>query len=156
MGITRGALYHQFGDKRGVFRSVIEEVFGEIAQVVEKEASQSTTPWDQLVQGSHAYLEVAQRDDRRRLIFVEAPAVLDGDTLTRLDRQYSCGLQEAIQAVVDTGELDPPDVEGFAMMINGALDQLAAWTAQSESSERLTKAKLMVERLLALHRTPSI
>ncbi len=38
------------------------------------------------------------------------------------------------------------------MMINGALDQLAAWTLQSESSERLATAKLLVQRLLTLHR----
>ncbi|MEO1211816.1 MAG: helix-turn-helix domain-containing protein, partial [Cyanobacteria bacterium J06638_20] len=30
LGITRGALYHQFKDKLGVFKAVITEAYGEI------------------------------------------------------------------------------------------------------------------------------
>ena len=156
LGITRGALYHQFGNKQGVFRAVLEEMFVEIVQHIEAQATKYETPWAQLVQGSHAFLDVAQREDIRRLVFIEAPAVLDAETLTKLDRQYGYGsLLEAVQTAVEAGELDIPDVEGFAMMLNGALEHLAAWTTQTRSSERLEIAKTLVEQLLTLHRKDS-
>ena len=153
LGITRGALYHQFGNKEGVFRAVVEEVFIEIAQYIEGQAQQGKTPWEQLVRGSQAYLDIAQREDIQRLLFTEAPAVLDIETLTIFERQYGYGLLlQAIQEVVDAGELEVPNVEGFAMMINGALDQLAFWTIQSDAENHVEIAKGMAERLLMLYR----
>ena len=51
LGITRGALYHQFGNKQGVFQAVIEEAFLEIAQYIATQAQMVDAPWAQLVQG---------------------------------------------------------------------------------------------------------
>lgn len=155
LGITRGALYHQFGSKQGVFHAVIEEVFIEIAQYVEAQATKGESPWEQLLQGSHAFLDIAQREDIRRLVFTEAPVILDTETLAEFDRQYGYGLLlDAVQAVVDAGELEVPDVEGFAVMVNGALDHLAAWTAKTDTSKRLKIAKVLAEQFLTLHRKP--
>lgn len=155
LGITRGALYHQFGSKQGVFRAVIEEAFQEIARYIETQAMQTEELWESLMRGSHAFLEIAHREDIRRLIFIEAPAVLDTDTLTQFDRQSGYGLLvQGIQAVVDAGELDVPDVEGFTMMVNGALEHLANWVALTGSSERLEMAKTLTTQLLTLYRKP--
>lgn len=157
LGITRGALYHQFGDKRGVFHAVIEEVFNEIARHIETQAETVESPWEQLLQGSHAFLDIVQREDIRRLVLVEAPAVLEAETLAAFDRQSGYGLLlGAVQAVVDAGELEVADVEGFATMINGALEHLAVWTAQMESPTRLETAKALINQVLTLHRKQSM
>ncbi|MEM9541620.1 MAG: TetR/AcrR family transcriptional regulator [Cyanobacteria bacterium P01_E01_bin.42] len=153
LGITRGALYHQFGNKQGVFRAVIEEAFQEIARYIETRAVQVEKPWERLIEGSHAFLDIAHREDIRRLIFIEAPAVLEPGILTQLDRQYGYGLLvQGIQAMVDAGELEVPDVEGFSMMINGALEHLANWIAQTDSPERVEMAKTLVTQLLTFYR----
>lgn len=153
LGITRGALYHQFKDKQAVFLAVIEQVFQEMAQHINTQAQTGATAWDSLVQGSLAYLEFVQADEIRRLVFIEAPAALGGETLTKLDRQYGFGLLlQSVQTLADGGEIETPNVEAFAMMINGALEQLAAWTAQTESSDRLETAKMLAKELLTLHR----
>lgn len=153
LGITRGALYHQFGDKQGVFRAVIEEVFAEMAEEIDEQAKTGKTAWKQLLRGCYAFLDIAQREEIRRLLFIEAPAVLDAATLSEFDRRYGYGLLlNAIQSVVEAGELEVLSIEGFAMMLNGALDQLAAWVAQTESVERVKAAKIMTKQLLTLHR----
>ncbi|NEO87628.1 MAG: TetR/AcrR family transcriptional regulator, partial [Spirulina sp. SIO3F2] len=104
LGITRGALYHQFGNKQGVFRAVIAEMFAEISQYVETQVQMVDQPWAQLVRGCQAFLEIAHREDIRRLVFVEAPAVLDVETLTQFDQQHGYGLLcQGVQAVVDAG-----------------------------------------------------
>ncbi|MEM7773336.1 MAG: hypothetical protein AAGA75_26565 [Cyanobacteria bacterium P01_E01_bin.6] len=57
----------------------------------------------------------------------------------------------AIQAVIDAGALNVPDVEGFTTMMNGALEHLSVWIAQTESPTRLKTAKALINRFLTLH-----
>ncbi|MEM6437715.1 MAG: TetR/AcrR family transcriptional regulator [Cyanobacteria bacterium P01_D01_bin.115] len=153
LGITRGALYHQFHNKLGVFRAVIVEAYGEITDSIHMQIQPFETNWEQLIIGCQAFLEVAQQEELRRLVFVEAPAVLAADDLTEID-QYGFGLLRAsIQLAVEEGQLNVLDAEGFAHLVNGSLDELAAWVAQSPNSDRLKTAQGLVERLLTLHRS---
>lgn len=152
LGITRGALYHQFKDKLGVFKAVITEAYGEITAYIQTRVQPLETNWQQLITGCQAFLEVAQQDEIRRLIFVEAPAVLAADDLVEID-QYGFGLlYQAIQIAVDEGELNTIDAEGFAHLVNGALNELAAWVAESDDSQRLQTATRLIETLLTQHR----
>ena len=152
LGITRGALYHQFQDKRGVFRAVIVEAYDEITTYIQTKIRPLGTNWEQLVVGCQAFLEVAQQEELRRLVFVEAPAVLAADDLVQMD-QYGFGLlQQAIQIAVDEGQLDAIDPEGFAHLVNGSLNELAAWVAQSDKPDRLKIAQSLVENLLTRHK----
>ena len=153
LGITRGALYHQFHNKLGVFRAVIVEAYGEITDSIREQIQPFDTNWEQLVIGCQAFLEVAQQEELRRLVFVEAPAVLAADDLTEID-QYGFGLLRAsIHLAVEEGQLNVLDAEGFAHLVNGSLDELAAWVAQSPDADRLKTAQGLVERLLTLHRS---
>ena len=153
LGITRGALYHQFHNKLGVFRAVMVEAYGEITDSIRLQIQPFDTNWEQLVIGCQAFLEVAQQEELRRLVFVEAPAVLAADDLTEMD-QYGFGLLRAsIQLAVEEGQLNELDAEGFAHLVNGSLNELAAWVAQSPDADRLKTAQGLVERLLILHRS---
>jgi AcrR family transcriptional regulator len=153
LGITRGALYHQFSDKLGVFRAVIAEAYGEIADYVRTKIQPIDDNWEQLVMGCQVFLEIAQQEDLRRLVFIEAPAVLAAETLVEFD-QYGFGLlQQAIQIAVNEGKLATIDAEGFAHLVNGSLNELAAWVAQSNDPQRLKTAQKLVETLLTRHQT---
>ena len=152
LGITRGALYHQFSNKLGVFKAVIVEAYGEITDYIQTKINPLDDNWQQLVIGCQAFLEVAQKDELRRLVFIEAPAVLAADDLVEID-QYGFGLlHESIQIAVDEGKLNTIDAEGFAHLVNGSLNELAAWVAQSDDPERLKTAQCLIATLLTRHR----
>lgn len=149
--ITRGALYHQFNDKLGVFRAVVAEAYDEMTNYISAKVQPLDDPWEQLVIGCQAFLEIAQQEELRRLVFIEAPAVLAADTLVEFD-QYGFGLlHEAIQIAVNEGKLNTINAEGFAHLVNGSLNELAAWVAQSNDPERLKTAQRLVETLLIRH-----
>lgn len=151
LGITRGALYHQFSDKSGVFKAVVAEAYAEMTNYIRVKVAPIEDPWEQLIMGCQAFLEIAQHEDLRRLVFIEAPAVLAADTLVDFD-QYGFGLlYESIQTVVNQGTLDTVDAEGFAHLLNGSLNELAAWVAQSNDPKRLKTAQNLVEALLTRH-----
>ena len=152
LGITRGALYHQFSDKLGVFKAVIVEAYDEITAYIQGQIHLLEGNWPQLIVGCQAFLEVAQQNELRRLVFIEAPAVLAADALVEID-QYGFGLlYDAIQIAVDEGELNTIDAEGFAHLVNGSLNELAAWVAKSDDPQRLKTAQCLVETLLTRHR----
>lgn len=151
LGITRGALYHQFSDKLGVFKAVIAEAYGEITDYIRTQIQPLDDNWEQLVVGCQAFLEIAQQEELRRLVFIEAPAVLAADTLAEFD-QYGFGLlHESIRIAVNEGKLNTIDAEGFAHLVNGSLNELAGWVAQSNDSKRLKTAQQLVETLLTRH-----
>ncbi len=151
LGITRGALYHQFKDKLGVFKAVIAEAYSEMTAHINNRVQLIEEPWQQLIIGCQAFLEVAQREDIRRLVFIEAPVVLAAETLVEFD-QYGFGLlYQSILEVTRQGKLSTIDAEGFAHLVNGALNELAAWVAQSNDPERLKTAQKLVENLLMQH-----
>jgi AcrR family transcriptional regulator len=142
LGITRGALYHQFGDKLGVFRAVVAAAYNEMTDHISAKALPYADPWEQLVAGCQAFLEVAQEEELRRLLFIEAPAVLAVDSFAEFDR-YGFGLlSQAIQRAVAAGKL-----------VNGALNELAGWVAQSNDPKRLKTAQELIEKLLTLHQS---
>jgi AcrR family transcriptional regulator len=153
LGITRGALYHQFNDKLGVFKAVIVEAYGEITDYIQTKIQPLDTNWQQLIVGCQAFLEVAHQEELRRLVFVEAPAVLAADDLAEIDQYGFALLRESIQIAVIEGELNTIDAEGFAHLVNGSLNDLAAWVAQSNDPNRLKIAQSLVATLLERHRS---
>ena len=47
-GVTRGALYHHFEDKRALFRAVVEQEAGAVAAAIEERSLQSGSAYDRL------------------------------------------------------------------------------------------------------------
>jgi AcrR family transcriptional regulator len=153
LGITRGALYHQFGDKLGVFKAVVAEAYNEITDYVHAKVQPLDDNWEQLVVGCQAFLEIAQREDLRRLVSIEAPAILAAETLVEFD-QYGFGLlHQSIQIAVAEGKLNTIDPECFAHLVNGALNELATWVAQSNDPQRLKTAQQSIKTLLTRHQS---
>ncbi|MBE9242895.1 hypothetical protein [Synechocystis salina] len=62
-------------------------------------------------------------------------------------------LQEWIHMVVADRELKVVDAEGFAHLVNGSLNELAAWVAQSEDPQRLKTGQQLIEALLIQHQS---
>ena len=56
-GITRGALYHHFEDKRALFRAVVTDEALAVASAIELETPDGLQPVEALLKGSVAYLD---------------------------------------------------------------------------------------------------
>ncbi len=151
LGITRGALYHQFSDKLGVFQAVVAEAYSEIIDYIKAKIEPLDDNWERLIIGCQAFLEISQREELRRLVLIEAPAVLPADTLAEFDQSAFGMLHEAIQIAVKEQKLNVIDAEGFAHLVNGSLNELVVWVAQSDNLERLKTAQRLVEMLLTRH-----
>ncbi len=70
--VTRGALYHHFGDKRDLLRAVVIEIQEELLDRVIAAAAAATSPWAMFVAGWLAVLDIADRPEAR-VLMVDAP-----------------------------------------------------------------------------------
>lgn len=140
-GLTRGALYHNFGDKRGLLAAVVAQLDGEMAQRAKEIASKAEEGWERFVAAGIAYIRMALDPEVQRIVLLDGPAFL-GDP-SSWPSQNTC-LEEtrcAVAEMISKGILKPVDVEAAARLLNGAALNAALWVAAAEDpDERLPKA----------------
>jgi AcrR family transcriptional regulator len=100
-GVTRGALYHHFPDKRAIFHAVVEAESTQVANAIEAAESPGMTALERLFSGAEAYIRAMQADGRTRLLLVDGPAVLGRDSVHQIESQngdanLKIGLEEAM------------------------------------------------------------
>src|SRR5262245_28491534 len=77
-GLTRGALYHHFPDKTELFAATFEQVEAEVATRMGEAiaAANQTDPIEVMRLGATFWLDACADPEIRRIVLVDAPAVL--------------------------------------------------------------------------------
>ena len=154
-GVTRGALYHHFGTKEGLFRAVVEELEAGLAEQVATAAAEGTDPVDELRRGCLAFLDACLEPAVRRIVLLEAPVVLGWDAWREIDARYGLALvRTGLAGALDQVGLDPGAVEPLAHLLLGALNEAALLVATAEDPVRAREevgvtVALVLDRLLA-------
>lgn len=65
-GLTRGALYHHFRDKKDLFVAVCEAVHAELSAAIDGAADGQADPADQLMAGALAWIDAVSTPARAR------------------------------------------------------------------------------------------
>ncbi|RMI32928.1 TetR/AcrR family transcriptional regulator [Nocardia stercoris] len=93
-GVTRGALHHHYGDKRGLFLEVLEQIEAEVT--AEIEAAVATVGPDDVLgamtAGLAAFLDICRRPEMVRIVLVDAPTVLGWQAWRELEARHGLGL----------------------------------------------------------------
>lgn len=149
-GVTRGALYHHFRDKRDLFRAVFEQVEQEVAEKVAVAALSETDPWRQQISAVHAFLDICLEPDVQQIVLVDAPSVLGLATWREIEAVYGLGLVRAgLQAVMDAGLIEEQPVEPLAHLVFGALTEAGLMIARADDVEAArAEVGASVERVL--------
>ncbi|AZO33673.1 TetR family transcriptional regulator [Mesorhizobium sp. M2A.F.Ca.ET.037.01.1.1] len=139
-GLTRGALYHHFGDKKGLLQAVIAEIDREMALRVNEVASRAPTRWQHFVDECTTYIEMALEPEIQRIMFRDGPAVLgdpaqwpNASACIASMTDHLTKLQEEGVVVTDV------DPETTSRLINGASSQAAQRIANSNDPEATSK-----------------
>jgi AcrR family transcriptional regulator len=134
-GLTRGALYHHFEDKRDLFRVVVDEMEGEIDEEIEAaERAQPGLP-EAVMAGYRAFIDAVLDPEMRRTFFLDGPSVL-GWEWREIDARHAVGkIEEGLEALIAQGFVEPQPVGPLARLINGTLLEAAFFVAASEDPE---------------------
>lgn len=131
-GMTRGAVYHHYKNKRALFLAVLKQVQTEVGQHVEKCAMTSDDVWEQLILGCIGFVEAATKESNRRILLVDSLNVVDWDDWCKMDSESSVQLLiEQLQIVKEYGILIDLDIVLIAHLVSGALNELSLHIAES-------------------------
>jgi AcrR family transcriptional regulator len=149
VGVTKGAAYHHFESKAGLFRAVVAEVQRELGERVAESADRYDDPWEQLRAGCRAFLAAGRDPTVRRIVLIDAPAVLGWDEWRALDEESSARhLAEALGSLVEAGVIADQPVEPLTRLLSGAMNEAALWLARSARSEALEQTERALDLLL--------
>jgi AcrR family transcriptional regulator len=135
-GVTRGALYHHFDGKAGLFREVFEQIESELAERFANEALSRSDPWEAMAAGLELFLEVCEEPEVRRIALIDAPAVLGWTEWREIESRYSLGLiQLGLRNLIDAGVTEPQPIDPLAHAILGMLTEAGLYVAGADDAE---------------------
>jgi len=149
-GVTTGALYHHFGDKKGLFRAVAEAVEQEILDHVLANADISKIDRRAMENGLVLTIEKCAEAGLQRIIFRDAPAILGYREWREIEHKYAFGVMRAsLAALAAHGVLKASNVDLAAQLTLANVMELAHAAAMSENTEAtLREAREMIGLLL--------
>ena len=149
VGLTRGALYHNFGDKRGLLAAVVDQIDSEMASRAQEIGARAGNDWQGLLAEGTAYIEMALDPEVQRLVLLDGPAVL-GDP-SQWPSQSSClqVTKRAVERLIAQGTLKPLDAEAAARLLSGAALNAALWIAASDNPKNVLPKAVEAFRCLA-------
>ena len=154
-GMTRGALYHHFKDKRGLFDAVvqrsIEEIGDRVAGVskarVVFQAKDKYHP-DRYLEALAVLLDELSDPATRRLVLMDGPAVLGRERLGEWLRGHVFRVvRSVIQTRSEGGLVSPHLVEPLSHLLIGAVQE-AALTIGEAADPRKARQDLLEAFLL--------
>ena len=128
-GVTRGALYHHFADKQALFAAVVEEEHAILALTIHQAAEAGEDepgPIKALIRGGEAFLDAMQDEGRRRMLIIDAPAVLGREAVDAIDARHGLRtLIEGVEAAIVAGAIRDMPVLPLAHLLNALFDRAA-------------------------------
>lgn len=137
-GVTKGALYHHFRNKRDLFQAVFEVLETELVEKVIIAASQAGDDHLKGIRlGTGAFLEASLDPAVGRIVLIDGPSVLGWEAWKEIDERYGFAITSgSLQAAMDAGLLRRQPVEPLARLFLAALSEAALQIARAQDRKR--------------------
>jgi AcrR family transcriptional regulator len=158
-GVTAGALYHHYGDKKGLFAAVAEQLDAALAHRAAKASATAlaggASVWDAFLAGIDSLLTAGADPAARRIGLADAPAVLGAQGWLSIRERHGLGAMiAAVQGLQGAGILAPGDATRTARIVLGmlygaveALPESARAADAMDETRRITHAMLAALRM---------
>jgi AcrR family transcriptional regulator len=129
-GVSRGALYHQFGDKTGLFADVVADIEGNVARdlaaaMLAGDASDFVAA---MMRAVDAWLDACESPEVQRVVLIDGPSVLGWARWREICQLHILGLIEAVLAKgVEDGKLHPLPARPLAHILLAIADEAALY-----------------------------
>jgi AcrR family transcriptional regulator len=161
-GVTTGALYHHFGDKKGLFAAVAEELDASLVELAthtrDRALADGADAWGAFLAAVDAFLRAGQDAQARRIGLTDAPAVLGTQGwLAIRERQGLGAMMQTVSQLQGLGLLLPGDPRLRARVILGLLYGAAEALADDprESALALQDTRALLHAMLDGLRVPA-
>lgn len=150
--VSRGALYHHFGDKTELFAAVMDAVESDVTQDVAEKAlaGEDTGFVAVMTRAVDAWLDACEAPEVQRILLLDGPAVLGWARWRELCQPYVLTLVRGLldQAIADN-EIDPVPIGPLAHGLVAMADEAAMYVASAEDKDVARRETVaVVTRLL--------
>jgi AcrR family transcriptional regulator len=149
-GLSRGALYHHFDGKRGLFEAVFQAQETSASERVMDAIAAETDPWQQALTGIQSFLDICCEHEYREIVLLQGPIALGWARWRELDKQYFAGLLVAATLrLIDAGMIIDRPAELIAAATYGMLTELSLTIAGANDPVQAREdARVLVRSLL--------
>ena len=149
-GVTRGALYHHYDGKQGLFEAVVVAAMRRLHDHVGQAAADAPDAFAGLRTGIHRFLELSSAPRVQRVLFVDAPAVMGWQRWRELDSRYGLGLlKQGIGIAIASGQMRRQPVDLAAHVLLSAMIEVAMLIAAADhKAQAREEAEAILLRLL--------
>ncbi len=148
-GLTRGALYHHFGDKRGLFAAVVDQIDSQMAEYAQQHREQPDDLWEGLLLEGQTYIQNALNPEFQRIVLRDGPAVLGDPAHWPSQNRCLQSTRECVEQLLAAERIKIVDPEAAAVLLNGAAMNAALWVASSEYPEQVLPEALNAFQIFA-------
>jgi AcrR family transcriptional regulator len=124
-GVTRGALYHHFEDKKALFSAIVAEEARQVSAQIEARSARSASERDAILDGAHGYFDAMAMPGRTRLLLREGPAILGLHSLQEIDAENAEGSLKAGLAALLAASGKDALLDVLAELLSAAFDRAA-------------------------------
>ena len=151
--LTRGALYHHFGGKKGLLEAVIAQIDEESAARLRAVVEQAASPWEGFVEESVEWIKLALEPEIQRIVLLDGPAVLGDPARTASHSACLVSTMHSVQALIDQGIIKEVDAQATAYLVNGAALNASLWIASADdphlaSTQAIASFRVLLSGLL--------
>ena len=145
-GVTKGAVYHHFRDKRELFEAVFEREQRRIAAAAAAAYAGSSDSWEGFHEGCRAYFEASLDPAVQRITLLDAPSVLGWTRMREIEAAHTQAmLRHGLAHAMEEGKIAHRPVEPLASMLAGSMCEGAMLVARSD--DQRAAARLVLEEL---------
>ena len=127
-GLSRGAIYHHFEDKRDLFDSVVDQVLLAVVNQVERETLRRAVDRGEERQSDAIELFVEALGDGRyhRIVCLDSPAVLGRERWSELmEARLMAPIRRVVEKGAERGNLAEKLVPALSRLLLGAVQEAA-------------------------------
>jgi len=149
-GMTRGALYHHFKDKRALFQAVFEDVEQSLMAGMASLMAPGADPWRSLGLAASGFLDACLQRDVQQIVLIDGPSVLGWDTWREVEERYAlAAISALLQGSMDTGAVPSQPVKPLAHLVLAAVNEAGLVIARSDDVKAArVEVGAALERLL--------
>jgi|UPI0004B92A35 AcrR family transcriptional regulator len=148
-GLTRGALYHHFGDKRGLFAAVVDQIDSQMAEYAQQHLEQPDDLWEGLLLEGQTYIQNALNPEFQRIVLRDGPAVLGDPAHWPSQNRCLQSTRKCVEQLLTAEQIKIVEPEAAAVLLNGAAMNAALWVASSEYPEQVLPEALNAFKIFA-------
>lgn len=152
-GVTEGAFFHHFANKRALFEAVFEEIESELAAAAEaamRTAMGKGSSLDAFLAACRVYLERAEDPAFAQIVMIDAPVVLGVEGWRQRDSALGlAAMVRGVETLMRDGIVARQPARPLAVLILGALNEAGLALARGEEGVSTRSCLSALRRLLS-------